>query len=71
MIATIKFTCGETTCASEPGKFCRFLRTRHYGQDNLCHAFFEPEFGAVQLEDKDGWVLRCPQCLAECGKETR
>lgn len=56
--------CGETTCALEPGKFCRFLGTTHFGTRNVCLLFrcsydnCEPLF-----ENKDGWLARCSQCL--------
>ena len=65
MKATIQFECGETTCASEPGKFCRFLRTELCGTKWMCNAFEEP----LREDLEDGWLQRCSQCLAECKGE--
>ena len=64
MNATITFECGETTCASEPGKFCRFLRLARIGTLPMCNLY------EVELAEDDGyWLQRCPQCLAECKGE--
>ena len=61
MIATIKFECGETTCASEPGKFCRFL----IPGGPYCKLFV----CGLQYKYPTGEFQRCEQCLEECGKE--
>jgi hypothetical protein len=57
MKATIIFDieCGAKTCASEPGKFCRFLRAQLNGNCS-CHLF-------GKLFDDSGWVQRHPDCL--------
>jgi len=57
MKATITFEieCGEITCASEPGKFCQFLRAQLNGS---CSCYL---FG--KLWDTDGWVQRHFDCL--------
>lgn len=38
----IPIECGETTCASEPGKFCRFLWIQKFGTEFVCGIFSEP-----------------------------
>lgn len=49
---------GEKTCASEPGKFCRFLGAKSFGTVPVC-MLFENRL----LNEKDGWVLRHKDCL--------
>lgn len=61
-IIKIKIECGETTCASKPGEFCKFLGASHFGTRPQCRLF--PSDGAsTPLKEKDGWVQRCPACL--------
>jgi hypothetical protein len=48
--------CGRETCASEPGKFCRFFRGNIFGNDNC---FF---FGRV-YDNQSGWIQRHPECI--------
>jgi hypothetical protein len=55
--------CGEKTCASEPGKFCYFVRVKNFGTSYLCLYYDE------KLYDNDGWLIRCPKCLNEQRKE--
>jgi len=62
---TLTFVSGETTCASEPGKFCKFLYTKNFGTSAVCHLFddnplFEHTFG-----EKKGWIARCHQCMKQ------
>lgn len=63
----VEIDCGDTTCASEPGKFCRFMGTSKFGSIFHCMLFRDltvwrgPD--EVRLEEKDGWLQRCPQCL--------
>jgi len=67
MKQTIKFEieCGEKTCASEPGKFCRFFQVSRFGTIPSCKLFSEQ--GArgnwEPLEEKDGWLQRHPECI--------
>lgn len=56
--------CGETTCASEPGEFCRFLQYNPFGDDGSCY-FFGKVF------DKDGWIQRHPECLKMTGESSQ
>ncbi len=56
----IKFNTGETTCAAEPGQFCRFLGSTHFGTRSVCMLF-----GNAPLFDADGWIQRCEQCMRE------
>ena len=53
---TFEIECGETTCASEPGEFCRFLTIAGYSGKCICYLF-----GAVG--EKDGWIQRHEDCL--------
>jgi len=51
---------GEKTCASEPGKFCKYVRTRAFGTVFSCALFEE-----TLWEDKPGGSLqRVPRCLS-------
>lgn len=55
---TIEIECGEKTCSSELGKFCKLLKTTHYGTVLWCSLF------DVGLDDEmDGKLQRCPQCI--------
>ncbi len=59
-----EFEIGNTTCAIEPGKFCRFLRVSHYGSRYSCTLFLGLD-GAPYLifENDSGWLTRCQRCL--------
>ena len=59
----ISITCGELTCASEPGKFCRFSGTRRFGTEFVC-MLFPSEDSFTHLVIKNGWAQRCNACLA-------
>jgi hypothetical protein len=56
----LEVLCGEKTCASEPGHFCRFLMTTHFGTRWSCHLFEKP---VVAEPDETGWLMRLPECL--------
>lgn len=60
MIYTIEVECGETTCASEPGKFCRFVGSKHFGTQPICMLYNEPI-----NDDLAGWLGRGEKCMAE------
>lgn len=65
---TLTIDSGATTCASEPGKFCRFFGLKKFGSTPVCLLFPEnPGMkdvgGTTYLKEKDGWVQRCPACL--------
>jgi len=60
-ILKIEIDCAEKTCASEPGKFCRFVSTKHFGQHYYCHLFEEDLKDS--LGNGEGWLLRCEKCL--------
>jgi len=60
--------CGEKTCASEPGKFCRFVGVKNFGTVYVCLLFPELEApgdtSSTYLKENDeGWLARCTQCL--------
>lgn len=62
----IEIDCGDKTCASEPGKFCKYIRSRKYGQIHFCQLWHNEDGHGrpLQMEEKDGWLLRRPECLA-------
>lgn len=60
---SIEIACGETTCASEPGKFCPFVGTAMLGSQSICCLFPSEHRSFTVLEDKDGWLQRCKDCL--------
>ena len=55
---TFDIECGEKTCASEPGKFCKFLRLGFGQRKQSCVLF-------GRVDDKDGWIQRHKDCLLE------
>lgn len=66
----ISVDCGEKTCASEPGNFCRFMGSVKFGQVPVCTLFPDVKKGETYTilgntkEDDTGWVLRCQSCMA-------
>ena len=50
---------GEKTCYEVKGKHCDYLRTSHFGQKFHCGIFNQ------ELQDKDGWLQRCQDCLSK------
>jgi len=64
-VLPIEIECGKTTCASEPGAFCRFVGSRAFGTQPLCTLFPDTEdHPYTRLCEIDGWLQRCPVCLA-------
>lgn len=59
----IKITCGEKTCASEPGKFCEFMGSRKFGNIPICTLFPSTYEVITDLKEIEGWVQRCEACL--------
>lgn len=63
----IEINCGEKTCASKPGAFCRHMLTTRFGQENICGLFRYPSGEPIRLDDTNGdgtgWLLRCRECL--------
>lgn len=56
--------CGEFTCASEPGKFCKFLGSSNFGTQSRCMYFRDKDWTNLHLDDTgDGWVQRAGVCL--------
>jgi len=62
MISTINFEHGEKTCASEPGKFCRWEGSYSFGTRHVCMLFDNHP-----LFFEDGWLQRCWKCTEEFG----
>lgn len=55
-ILPFQIECGATTCASGPGKFCRFLAPGVVG-GGACYFF------GMVYDDESGWIQRHPECL--------
>ena len=69
MKVSIEYECGETTCAIEPGKFCKFVRVSHFGTYFSCALFLGPDRANRHLEDNEnGWLARCEECLKQGDK---
>lgn len=66
MKVNLELEMGETTCASEPGKFCQMLRSRNFGTEFFCGLFEEKLF-----ENGDGWLERCPKCVSQLKDKTK
>lgn len=60
----VEISCGERTCASEPGVFCQQLGAKSFGTSPCCMFF------SVPLYQIDGWVQRCSQCIVAESKST-
>lgn len=66
----VPISCGSRTCASRPGKFCRWIATQNFGSVYYCRLFSgaSTNFGSTSLrfdslKEKDGWIQRHPKCL--------
>jgi hypothetical protein len=59
-VRTDEIECGEKNCASEPGKFCKYLGISKLGMQVECRLF-----GCVLDVTKwgMGWTQRCKECL--------
>ena len=73
-VLKIEIECGNTTCASEPAKFCKYYGSRKFGQVYCCCLFGEDrgyKRSYTELEIKGGWIQRCAACLEaeNLGKE--
>ena len=59
-VIRLPIMCGQTTCASEPGKFCEWVRSQIDGDRPFCNLF------SSRLVDEDGgttgWLQRCAAC---------
>ncbi len=58
----IEIECGETTCASEPDKFCHLFASDMQG-DGVCYLY-----GKV-FQNDEGWIERHPRCLETAVKQ--
>lgn len=70
-ILQIVIKCGETTCASEPGAFCKYLYTSRFGTKFHCKLFSKNDDvgGYIELEEHQsginkGWIARHEKCLS-------
>ena len=64
---SIYVDCGDTTCASEPGKFCAYAMSSRFGTIWHCGLFKMAQLNTSK-PDGDGWLLRCDACLAHEAK---
>ena len=64
MISTIRIEHGETTCASVPGKFCRFLGAKNFGTVPVC-MLFNNNLHSHNDGPFKGWIARCVDCHVE------
>jgi len=62
----LKISCGEKTCAKEPGKFCEWVTTGKFGSISYCWLWNDRDFRGrpLPLEEEGGWLLRRPECLS-------
>lgn len=63
-VVSFAIKCGETTCASEPEKFCRFVARKNLGKTYICCLFPSDEAPYTELEDEGGWLQRCSACMS-------
>lgn len=54
---TIEVDCGDSTCASYPGRFCPWLGKRKFNQVQVCMLFNRDVYVAL------GWTRRCHACM--------
>jgi hypothetical protein len=62
-ILKIEIECSHVTCASKPGKFCRYVGITHFGSQYVCMLFSSNDNSHTKLKEKDGWLLRCNECI--------
>ena len=70
-VIAIKITSGDKTCANKPGDFCKYLGSIKFGSISVCMLFpnnnnnntLKGDTSYTILEEKDGWVQRCEDCL--------
>lgn len=56
---------GPQTCASEPGVFCPWMRSRRFGQTFVCGLFDRKELRDQHgVPSGSGWLQRLPECLS-------
>jgi hypothetical protein len=73
-IAIISFECGEVTCASSPGEFCKYFGTTGMGQNAVCRLFPPKDDSHTVLNEAvggmfSGWTLRCADCIAHASRD--
>ena len=61
---SVEVTCGLTTCASSPGKFCPFQGVRRFGCQPYCMLYME-DLAEHTSGNRAGWVKRCDKCVAK------
>ncbi len=65
----LEIECGETTCASEPGMFCKYVGAVKFGTVPVCMLFPFDRGGhytflrEVTDEPRKGWLKRCTACM--------
>ena len=65
----IQIECGETTCASSPSNFCKFVGVKNFGIVYVCLLFPDElnNTAYTKLKDVDGWLKRHEKCI-QCGE---
>ena len=66
MRLVIEIQCGAKTCATEPGKFCKYVGSRRLGTQPVCLLFPGNNAAHTDLyaEPGESWLMRCDACLA-------
>ena len=62
IILRIPVECGEKTCASTPGKFCKYMTYSIVDNGATCQLF-----GLLSIDN--GWVMRAADCVS-LGEQT-
>jgi hypothetical protein len=57
----LTFKCGESTCAYDKGKFCRFFTLKDFGTKYKCKLFGSELFEDIPM----GSIQRCEECKQE------
>jgi len=57
-----KITSGDKTCSSSYKKFCKYVSTIKMGKIWVCRLFPSDKNSYTILEDKNGYLQRCPEC---------
>jgi len=64
-VLQLEIESGVETCASEPGDFCKYLRTRKFGSITYCEIWHDINCRGQPspIDDKDGWLQRREECM--------
>lgn len=66
----IPIIAGKTTCASKPGKFCKFASETQRDKWPRCGTgVYSCVLFSKTLQADDGWLQRLPECIAAEDKD--